>query len=232
MSTSRCTLLIIEDFPADRELYRRALLAESNITYHLLEAESVAEGLELCQRQKIDAVLLDYMLPDADGLEFLGKLADQNNSYAPPVVMLTGQGNESIAVRAIKLGAQDYLVKRDLTPELLQLTVRKAIDNSRLKRQLQQCQEHSESQRQAANQRTIEIWESMTDAYVTSDRDWQIVYANQAATQVICHLTNLAPTEFVSFASRYQCRTRVSSRIHRSSCHPCRSLVRADGELV
>jgi response regulator RpfG family c-di-GMP phosphodiesterase len=46
MSTSTYTLLIIEDFPADRELYRRALLAESNITYHLLEAESVAEGLE------------------------------------------------------------------------------------------------------------------------------------------------------------------------------------------
>jgi PAS domain S-box-containing protein len=197
MTTSTSTLLIIEDFSADRELYRRALLADPNITYHLLEVESVAEGLELCQTKKIDAVLLDYLLPDADGLEFLGQLADRNDPDAPAVVMLTGQGNESIAVRAIKLGAQDYLVKRDLTPELLQLTVRKAIHNSRLKRQLQQCQERSDSQLQAANQRTIEIWESMTDAYVTVDGDWRLIYANQAATQVICQLTNLAPIEFL-----------------------------------
>jgi PAS domain S-box-containing protein len=197
MSTSISTLLIVEDFPADRELYRRALLADPNITYHLLEAESVAEGLELCQRQKIDAVLLDYLLPDADGLEFLEQLAARNHRYAPPVVMLTGQGNESIAARAIKLGAQDYLVKRDLTPELLQLTVSKAIENHRLRLQLQQCKERSESQLQAANQRTIQIWENMTDAYVTTDRDWRIVYANQAATQLICHHTNLAPTEFL-----------------------------------
>jgi DNA-binding response OmpR family regulator len=71
-------------------------------------------------------VLLDYLLPDADGLEFLEQLADRNDRDAPPVVMLTGQGSESIAVRAIKLGAQDYLVKRDLTPELLQLTIRQS----------------------------------------------------------------------------------------------------------
>jgi PAS domain S-box-containing protein len=197
MSISTYTLLIVEDFPADRELYRRALLADSNVAYQLLEVASVAEGLELCQGQKIDAVLLDYLLPDADGLEFLGRLADRNHSDAPPVIVLTGQGSESIAVQAIKAGAQDYLVKRDLTAELLQLTVRHAIDNSRLKRQLQQCQERSESQLQIANQRIIEIWESMTDAYVTVDRDWQIVYANQAATQLICHHANLAPTEFL-----------------------------------
>jgi PAS domain S-box-containing protein len=197
MSTSTSTLLIIEDFPADRELYRRALLADPNISYHLLEAESVAEGLELCQRQKIDAVLLDYLLPDADGLEFLGQLAARNHSYAPPVVMLTGQGSESIAVRAIKLGAQDYLAKRDLTPELLQLTVSKAIENHRSRLQLQQCKERSESQLQAANQRMIGIWESMTDAYVTVDRDWRLIYANQTATKIITALTNLAPAEFI-----------------------------------
>jgi signal transduction histidine kinase len=105
-----------------------------------MEAESVAEGLELCRSQKIDAILLGYLLPDADGLEFLATFLARS-SDPPPVVMMTGQVNESIAVRAMKAGAQDYLVKRDLTSELLQLTIGKTLENSRLKRQLQQCQE-------------------------------------------------------------------------------------------
>jgi PAS domain S-box-containing protein len=186
MNASTYTVLIVEDCLADREFYRRALRKDTNYVYRFLEAESVAQGLSLCSSTSIDAVLLDYLLPDADGLEFLTTLAVQCNGNRPPVVMMTGQGSESIAVQAMKLGVQDYLVKGDLTPELLRLVVRNAIDNSRLKSKLQ-----------VANQRTIEIWESMADAYITVDRDWRIIYANQAATQAICHLTNLAPAEFL-----------------------------------
>jgi PAS domain S-box-containing protein len=138
MSNSTYTLLIVEDFEADRELYRRALLADSIYTYRILEAESVAAGLELCRSHKIDAVTIDYLLPDADGLEFLEKLVSHSNGSIPPVVIVTGQGNESIAVRAIKLGAVDYLVKHDLTPELLRSVMRNAIENASLRKQLQQ----------------------------------------------------------------------------------------------
>jgi PAS domain S-box-containing protein len=125
-------------------------------------------------------------------MEFLRRLADRNNSYAPPVVMLTGQGNENIAVSAIKLGAQDYLVKRDLTPELLQLTVRKAILQGK-----GYANENHRLQLQDAQQQMVEIGESVTDAHIAVDRDWRIVYANQATNRVICPLTNLAPTEFL-----------------------------------
>jgi PAS domain S-box-containing protein len=134
------TLLIVEDAPIDRELYRRFLLKDPNCDYDLLEAESVVEGLELCQTKSIDAILLDYQLPDGDGLEFLAELAAQSDGKLPPVVMLTGQGDENIAVRAMKLGAQDYLVKRDLTPELLQLSIRTAISTDRFRRQLAQVE--------------------------------------------------------------------------------------------
>jgi PAS domain S-box-containing protein len=192
MKNSPYTLLIIEDFPADRELYCRALRAETAYDYRLLEAESVAEGLSLCSSIDFDAVLLDYLLPDADGLEFLTTLTVASDGNRPPVVMMTGQGSENIAVQAMKLGVHDYLVKRDLTPELLRSTVRKAILNGR------GCAtENHRLQQQYARQQIIEIWESMTDAYVTVDRDWRLIYANQAATQVICYLTNLAPTEFL-----------------------------------
>jgi PAS domain S-box-containing protein len=206
MKTSPYTLLIIEDFPADRELYRQALLADTSTTYHLLEAESVAEGLELCQRQKIDAVLLNYLLPDANGLEFLQQLSAQNNSYNPAVVMIAGQGSESLAVRAIKAGAEDYLAKRDLTPELLQLTVRNAIlqgrelfanGNTYLRPQVQQSQAQAELRLEAKNQQITTIWESMTDAYITLDRQWQMIYTNPTATEVVRQLVGLTPEEFL-----------------------------------
>ena len=201
MNIPTFTLLIVEDFAPDRELYQRALSQDSSCVYQLLEAESVEAGLALCRvstgeaapTSVIDAILLDYALPDGDGLAFLAELDTQSNGNSPPVVMLTGVGNQGVAVQAMKLGAADYLVKGDLTPQLLQSTIRNAIENSRLRRQLQQSQDLL----QANNQQMTTIWESMTDAYLTLDRDWRMIYTNPAATAVFRQLVGLAPEDFL-----------------------------------
>jgi CheY-like chemotaxis protein len=125
-------LLIVEDFLADIERYQRALLKDTNYLDRPILAESIAEGLELCRTQQIDGILIDYLLPDGDGLEFLETLLIQNKGLMPPIVMMTGHGNEQIAVRAMKLGAQDYLLKSSFTPELLRTAMRKAIETARL----------------------------------------------------------------------------------------------------
>jgi PAS domain S-box-containing protein len=138
MNNPSYTILIVEDFSLDRELFRRSLLGDKNCDYHLLEAESVVAGLELSRSRAIDVILLDYSLPDGDGLEFLAELHAQSNGNSPPVVMITGRGDESIAVQALKLGAQDYLVKSNLTPARLQSAVSSAIENAHLRLQLQQ----------------------------------------------------------------------------------------------
>jgi CheY-like chemotaxis protein len=78
-------LLIVEDFLADTELYQRALLEDTNYLYQPIVVESVAAGLELCRTQQIDAILLDYLLPDGDGLEFLEALSVQCHDRMPPV---------------------------------------------------------------------------------------------------------------------------------------------------
>jgi PAS domain S-box-containing protein len=138
MACPVCTVLIIDDTAIDREQCRRFLLADISRTYQLLEAESVSTGLALCRSHSIDVILLDYALPDGNGLDFLAELSVQSQGKMPPVVMMTGQGNEKTAVSALKLGAEDYLVKGDMTPELLQLKVQRAIENSRLRQQQQQ----------------------------------------------------------------------------------------------
>jgi PAS domain S-box-containing protein len=140
------TVLIVDDLQTHRELFEQFLLTDSSCDYRILEAESVREGIELHQistgedasTSKIDAILLDYSLPDGNGLEFLAKLQAQSNGNSPPVVMITGRGDENIAVQAIKLGAQDYIATFDLTPLRLQSAVASAIQTAQLRLQLQQ----------------------------------------------------------------------------------------------
>jgi signal transduction histidine kinase len=120
------TLLIADDCQEDREVYREYLSSDPSHLYQFIEAGSAEAGLALCQKRQYDAILLDFRLPDMTGLEFLDVL--QQGSPAPlPVIMLTGQGDERVAVQAMKQGVQDYLIKQDLDPDVLQVTVRNVI---------------------------------------------------------------------------------------------------------
>ncbi|MEH1766576.1 MAG: PAS domain-containing protein [Nostoc sp.] len=138
MSQQQRILLIVDDSPEDRELYRQYLLRDRESSYTILEATLGQQGLKLWQQHQPDAVLLDYRLPDMDGLEFLAQLQPSTQQPCLPVIVVTGQGNEAIAVKAIKAGAQDYIIKEQITPEGLQIAVNGAIETVRLRTQLQQ----------------------------------------------------------------------------------------------
>ncbi|MEJ6480836.1 PAS domain-containing protein [Nostoc punctiforme UO1] len=138
MSQQQRTLLIIDGLPEDRELYQRYLLRDHEYSYTFLEATLGQQGLELWQQHQPDAILLDYRLPDIDGLEFLAKLQTSTQQPCLPVIIVTGQGNEAIAVQAMKAGAQDYIVKKQITAQGLQIAINGAIETVRLRSQLQQ----------------------------------------------------------------------------------------------
>ncbi|MDZ8109399.1 MAG: PAS domain S-box protein [Nostoc sp. DedQUE12a] len=135
------TVLIIDDSPEDRQVYCRYLLQDKEHSYTIFEAESGEEGLALCQQLQLEGILLDFLLPDMDGLEFLAELQQQSKGTMPAVIMLTGYGNESIAVQAMKSGVQDYLIKGQTTAERLRSTVYSAIKNTQLRQQLQRSEE-------------------------------------------------------------------------------------------
>ncbi len=96
------TILIVDDSPEDIETYRRYLRNQQYYSYTILEASRGDEGLELWQQYQPDVVLLDFQLPDMNGLQFLAKLQSPNQQLWLPVIFVTGQGSESIAVEAIK----------------------------------------------------------------------------------------------------------------------------------
>lgn len=102
-------ILIIDDCSEDRETYKRLLDQNPDYNFNVVECETGEEGLGICLQGEIDALILDYMLPDIDGIEFLQDL--QKFDFQGVVLMLTGEGNEKVAVQALKEGAHDYLVK-------------------------------------------------------------------------------------------------------------------------
>ena len=120
MTKPQIRVLIVEDDLVDRMACRRALAQNQECEFVLYEAETGREGLQLAHAQKPDCVLLDYHLPDLNGLEFLAELRDDVGEISVPVMMLTGADNASVAVEAMKRGAQDYLVK-DVNRQYLEL---------------------------------------------------------------------------------------------------------------
>ena len=113
-------VLIVEDDLVDRMACRRALAQDPDYEFVLSEAATGREGLQLAHAQKPNCILLDYHLPDLNGLEFLADLKNDMGEIPVPVMMLTGSDNASIAVEAMKRGAQDYLVK-DVNRQYLEL---------------------------------------------------------------------------------------------------------------
>ena len=127
-------ILIIDDSAEDREVYRRYLSKQARFNYEIIEAESAEEGLEELETSP-DLVLLDYLLPDGNGLEFLAELQSLKIKL-PPIIMLTGEGNEAVAVEAMKSGVKDYLIKGKLTPNSLVSAINNVLQQHRLKKLL------------------------------------------------------------------------------------------------
>lgn len=123
-------ILIVDDSPEDRATYHRYLTKSSLVNYQIVEAETGEESLEKLASLQPDLILLDYLLPDFDGLELIEYLK-LNIPKIPPIIMLTGQGNEAVAVNAMKSGVKDYLIKSDLTCEMLAIAVKSVLQQER-----------------------------------------------------------------------------------------------------
>jgi signal transduction histidine kinase len=133
MTKTLLRVLMVDDNPEDCELYRRFLKQDKAHAYHILRAESAEEGLALCRSGQPDCVLVDYRLPDLDGLEFLTASASEDGTIPIPVIMLTGYGDETLVAEAMKAGAADYLPKNALSSKSLGRAIANAVEKSKLR---------------------------------------------------------------------------------------------------
>ena len=144
--TSQRTILIVDDNTEDCATYRRYLTREGGEVYGVVVAHTGREALRLFEENVPDCVLLDHLMPDMDGLKVLASLTDSEGKVTCPVLMMTGSANPAVAVKAIKSGAEDYLVKGEVTSDTLHAAIANAIE----KRAFQQVLEESRAQFEAA----------------------------------------------------------------------------------
>ncbi|CAN5591419.1 hypothetical protein BH24GEM3_BH24GEM3_04410 [soil metagenome] len=135
-------LLLVDDDQVDRIAVRRGLRS-MGVRAEFVEAESVSSAVEELRAQPFDCVFLDFNLPDGTGLLVLREV--RGAGIRTPIVMLTGQGDEQLAVELMKAGASDYLPKSMVTPERLAQSLRYVLRVSRAELKARQAEEAREA---------------------------------------------------------------------------------------
>ncbi len=130
MATPSYQLLVIDDSKRDILLLERILGQAEDAAFSVMHVESAQSGLDALGENAFDLVLLDYYLPDMDGLKFLEE--KQARGLTAPVIMLTAFGQERLPVAAMQAGALDYFRKDEINSSLLGKAIRQAIEKSRL----------------------------------------------------------------------------------------------------
>jgi len=130
-------VLVVDDSKRDALLLERTLRQAEDAVFSVTCVETAQAGLEAFEAHTYDLVLLDFYLPDMDGLAFLQQKRERG--VATPVIMLTafGQG-PGLPVAALQAGAIDYFSKYDATSSLLSKAIKQAIERARLEAQAEQ----------------------------------------------------------------------------------------------
>jgi two-component system sensor histidine kinase UhpB len=167
--------LIIEDNPADVLLIRRMLSeAMIDVTFELESCDMLKSGLKRISEGGINIILLDLGLPDCQGFEAFLKVYEQGPDL--PIVVLTGLDDEELAVKAVQMGAQDYLVKGQIFNNLLKNSLRYAIERKRVEEALRKSEEKYRS-----------IFETAANLIIIVDHEGVIVDCNSTSRDVLSY---------------------------------------------
>jgi signal transduction histidine kinase len=152
MSDQRYSVLLVEDNPGDARLIQESLADSAGDTFDLETADRLATALRRLSAGGIDAVLLDLALPDSKGQHTF----DEAKAHAPtvPIIVLTGLGDEALALKMVREGAQDYVAKVELNGSVLARVIRYAIEREQAEQKIIRFNEELEER---VRERTAEL---------------------------------------------------------------------------
>lgn len=131
------SILHFEDNPGDAILIRDVLEDVGNIDFRIKQIERLSDGLRQLSHTNTDIILLDLNLPDSKGLGTFEEVKKVAGNI--PIIIMSGLSDENLALKAVKQGAQDYLVKGQVGANLLVRTIRYGIERQKLWTELRQA---------------------------------------------------------------------------------------------
>ena len=167
--------LIVEDNPADAYLEKRALRNILPVEFDVYCADRLEDALKLLGDVQFDVILLDLGLPESGGLDTLERVRSAEESVA--IVVMTGSAEEATSLQALDRGAQDFLLKSEITPDTLHRTIRFAIHRKQAECLSTQRGGNRESRLRA-------VLEAASDAIITVDADGNIHDWNHEAEEL------------------------------------------------
>ncbi len=150
-------VLLIEDNPQHVALLEQILAELIDERFRLIHAESVVAGIERLALRGVDIILLDLSLPDSEGFDTFARVFAEAGDT--PIIVLSGIGDEALAVQTVQNGAQDYLVKGHVDKHLLVRSMQYAIERQRSQQELTNA--HHELERRVI-ERTAELQKANT----------------------------------------------------------------------
>ena len=170
MDVKMIKVLLVEDSPSDALIVENELTHTNGAQFCVVHVEQLNAALAQLRAQRFDVVLLDLNLPDSEGFETFLRLHSEAGEI--PIVVISGRDDQVLALKAVQAGAQDYLVKGQMGEEVLQRSIRYAIERQRAERTLAESEE-----------RYRLLIERSPDAYLVHC-DGNVVFANTASLKL------------------------------------------------
>jgi PAS domain S-box-containing protein len=168
-------VMIIDDDRVDRHLYKQCLQQSPAWKFEFAEADSARAGIETASAWRPDCTLLDFNLPDMDGIEALSRLKGEPNGFPCATILLTAYGGEELAVKAMKAGASDYLPKGRLSADTLPHAVVNAIQRFQMQQQIEQ----QRSALTISERRYQILLEALPQMVWSANAEGRVEYANR-----------------------------------------------------
>ncbi len=171
-------VLLVEDDEEDYLLTRKLLRSNTDTTFEVTWARTFEDAVEEL-KNPYHAVLVDYRLGAHSGLDLIE--AALAIGFTAPMILLTGRGDHNVDVQAMKLGAADYLVKDQLTPQLMERVIRHSIE----RRAAREVQKGSALALSKSEEQYRQIVEATSDGIVKTDLEARIVFVNRRFAEML-----------------------------------------------
>jgi len=203
-------ILLVEDSAADVLLMKEALGDMSCLRFQITETQTLEAARSALAAEAFDIVLLDLGLPDSRGLDTFRSFRE--SAEVIPVLIITALEDETLAIQAVQLGAQDFLVKSEVQRSLLGRFIRFAIERHRLQQELSSVRERQQRERE------VESMERMSSSKVVTSVTSGI-YSGKP-------LHEGAPEDFSEILQRYEelLDLAFENRIHRNDAELTESI--------